>query len=170
MGLIGKTRTVLEMIKFEHSVFALPFALTGALLAVRGSGLDGRELAVKFAWIIVAMIAARSAAMAFNRVADAEIDALNPRSRMRAIPAGAVSKSFTWGFIAFWSGVFVLAAYLLNPLCLKLSPLALAIVFGYSYTKRFTALSHLALGLPSASRRPRPGSRCAARSTRRSSC
>ena len=147
MSLIGKTRTVLEMIKFEHSVFALPFALTGALLAVRGSGLDGGELAVKFAWIIVAMIAARSAAMAFNRVADAEIDALNPRSRMRAIPAGAVSKSFTWGFIAFWSGVFVLAAYLLNPLCLKLSPLALAIVFGYSYTKRFTALSHLALGL-----------------------
>ena len=137
MSLIGKTRTVLEMIKFEHSVFALPFALTGALLAVRGSGLDGRELAVKFAWIIVAMIAARSAAMAFNRVADAEIDALNPRSRMRAIPAGAVSKSFTWGFIAFWSGVFVLAAHLLNPLCLKLSPLALAIVFGYSYTKRF---------------------------------
>ncbi len=147
MSLIGKTRTVLEMIKFEHSVFALPFALTGALLAVRGSGLDGGELAVKFAWIIVAMIAARSAAMAFNRVADAEIDALNPRSRMRAIPAGAVSKSFTWGFIAFWSGVFVLAAHLLNPLCLKLSPLALAIVFGYSYTKRFTALSHLALGL-----------------------
>lgn len=146
MGLIGKTRTVLEMIKFEHSVFALPFALTGALLAVRGSGLDGGELAVKFAWIIVAMIAARSAAMAFNRVADAEIDALNPRSRMRAIPAGAVSKSFTWGFISFWSCVFVLAAYLLNPLCLKLSPLALAIVFGYSYTKRFTALSHLALG------------------------
>ncbi|MCY4585845.1 MAG: putative 4-hydroxybenzoate polyprenyltransferase [Bryobacterales bacterium] len=138
---------MLEMIKFEHSVFALPFALTGALLAVRGSGLDGGELAVKFAWIIVAMIAARSAAMAFNRVADAEIDALNPRSRMRAIPAGAVSKSFTWGFIAFWSGVFVLAAHLLNPLCLKLSPLALAIVFGYSYTKRFTALSHLALGL-----------------------
>ena len=79
MGLIGKTRTVLEMIKFEHSVFALPFALTGAMLAVRGSGLDGRDLTVKFAWIIVAMIAARSAAMAFNRVADAEIDALNPR-------------------------------------------------------------------------------------------
>ena len=147
LSLLGKTRTVLEMIKFEHSVFALPFALTGALLAVRGSGLDASELAGKFGWIIVAMIAARSAAMAFNRVADAEIDSLNPRSQMRAIPTGAVSKSFTWGFIAFWSGVFVLAAYMLNPLCLKLSPLALAIVLGYSYTKRFTALSHFALGL-----------------------
>ena len=146
MAVLSKTRTVLEMIKFEHSIFALPFALTGALLAVRGSGLGWSELAGKFAWIVVAMVAARSAAMAFNRVADADIDAINPRTRVRAIPAGTVSKGFTWGFILLWSGVFVLAAYMLNPLCLKLSPLALAIVLGYSYTKRFTALSHLVLG------------------------
>ena len=92
------------------------------------------------------MVAARSAAMAFNRVADADIDAINPRTRVRAIPAGTVSKGFTWGFILLWCGVFVLAAYMLNPLCLKLAPLALAIVLGYSYTKRFTALSHLVLG------------------------
>ena len=134
------------MIKFEHSVFALPFALTGALLAVRGSGLQWDELAGKFGWIVVAMVAARSAAMAFNRVADAEIDALNPRTRKREIPAGAVSRSFTWAFVAFWSGILLLAAYMLNPLCFKLAPLALAIVLGYSYTKRFTALSHLVLG------------------------
>ena len=134
------------MIKFEHSVFALPFALTGAILAVRGSGLGWSELAGKFAWIVAAMVAARSAAMAFNRVADADIDAINPRTSVRAIPAGAVSKSFTWAFITLWSGVFLLAAYMLNPLCLKLAPLALAIVLGYSYTKRFTALSHLVLG------------------------
>jgi len=146
MALLSKTRTVLEMIKFEHSVFALPFALTGALLAVRGSGLGWSELAGKFAWIVVAMVAARSAAMAFNRVADADIDAINLRTRIRAIPAGTVSKGFTWGFILLWSGVFVLAAYMLNPLCLKLSLVALAIVLGYSYTKRFTALSHLVLG------------------------
>jgi len=146
MAILSKTRTVLEMIKFEHSVFALPFALTGAMLAVRGSGLGWGELAVKFGWIIVAMVAARSAAMAFNRVADAEIDAINPRTRIRAIPAGTVSKGFTWGFIVFWIGVFLLAAYMLNPLCLKLAPLALAVILGYSYTKRFTALSHLVLG------------------------
>ena len=141
-----KLRTVLEMIKFEHSVFALPFALTGALLALREGGLEIASAAGKFAWIIVAMVAARSAAMAFNRVADAEIDARNPRTKMRAIPAGVLSKSFAWGFIIFWSGVLVVAAAMLNPLCLKLTPAALALVFGYSYTKRFTSLSHLVLG------------------------
>ena len=141
-----KLRTVLEMIKFEHSVFALPFALTGALLALREGGLELASAAGKFAWIIVAMVAARSAAMAFNRVADAEIDARNPRTKMRAIPAGVLSKSFAWGFIIFWSGVLVVAAAMLNPLCLKLAPAALAVVFGYSYTKRFTSLSHLVLG------------------------
>ncbi len=141
-----KLLTVLEMIKFEHSVFALPFALTGALLALRESGLEIASVAGKFAWIVVAMVAARSAAMAFNRVADAEIDARNPRTKMRAIPAGVLSKSFAWGFIIFWSGVLVVAAAMLNPLCLKLAPAALAVVFGYSYTKRFTSLSHLVLG------------------------
>ena len=147
MNFLGKLKTVLEMIKFEHSVFALPFALTGAVLAVRESGLPWAATAGKFGWIVLAMVAARSAAMAFNRVVDADIDALNPRTRVRAIPAGVVTKSFTWGFIVFWSGVLVLAAYMLNPLCFQLSPVALAVVLGYSYTKRFTALSHLVLGL-----------------------
>lgn len=142
----AKLRTVLEMIKFEHSIFALPFALTGALLAVRGTDLTAAQVAGKLAWIVVAMVAARSVAMAFNRIADAEIDAANPRTATRAIPAGAVSKSFTWGFIAFWSAVLFLAAYMLNPLCFRLAPLALAIVCAYSYTKRFTSLSHLVLG------------------------
>jgi 4-hydroxybenzoate polyprenyltransferase len=138
--------TVLEMIKFEHSIFALPFALTGALLAAHGSGLSWAELAAKLGWIVLAMVAARSAAMAFNRVADAEIDAANPRTKTRAIPAGILSKSFTWGFIVFWSLVLLAAAWMLNPLCLQLAPVALGVVFGYSYTKRFTALSHLVLG------------------------
>jgi 4-hydroxybenzoate polyprenyltransferase len=141
-----KIRTVLEMIKFEHSVFAPPFALTGALLAVRESGLELPAPWGKFGWIVVAMVAARSAAMAFNRVVDADIDARNQRTKVRAIPAGLVSKSFTWGFIVFWSALLLGAAYMLNPLCLKLAPAALLIVFGYSYTKRFTALSHLVLG------------------------
>ena len=146
MTFLHKLRTVLEMIKFEHSVFALPFALTGALLALRESGLDIASAGGKFVWIVVAMVAARSAAMAFNRVADAEIDARNPRTKMRAIPAGVLSKSFAWGFIVSWSGVLIVAAAMLNPLCLKLAPAALAVVFGYSYTKRFTSLSHLVLG------------------------
>lgn len=146
MPFVANIRTVLEMIKFEHSIFALPFALTGALLAANGSGLSWRELAIKLGWIIVAMVAARSAAMAFNRVADAEIDAANPRTKTRAIPAGVLSKSFTWGFIVFWSLVLFVAAWMLNPLCFQLAPVALAVVLGYSYTKRFTALSHLVLG------------------------
>lgn len=135
------------MIKFEHSIFALPFALTGALLAIRGSGLSGLEIAAKIGWIVVAMVAARSAAMAFNRVVDADIDARNPRTATRAIPAGQVSKGFTWGFIALWAAAFVFASAMLNPLCLMLSPVALLIVCGYSYTKRFTSMSHLVLGL-----------------------
>ena len=146
MTFSAKVRTLLEMIKFEHSLFALPFALTAALLAVRESGLELRPLWGKLGWIVAAMVAARSAAMAFNRVADAEIDARNPRTKARAIPAGLVSKGFTWGFIVFWSAVFFAAAYMLNPLCLKLAPAVLLIVFGYSYTKRFTVLSHLVLG------------------------
>jgi 4-hydroxybenzoate polyprenyltransferase len=147
MSLFRKIRVVLEMIKFEHSIFALPFALTAALLALRGTDLGAAEIAWTLLWIVVAMVAARSAAMAFNRVVDAGIDARNPRTKMRAIPAGQVSPAFTWGFIAFWSAVFVGAAAMLNPLCLKLSPVALAVVCGYSFTKRFTSLSHLVLGL-----------------------
>lgn len=134
------------MIKFEHSVFALPFALTGALLAWREAGFSREGMWLKLGWIVLAMVAARSAAMAFNRVLDADIDGRNPRTRMRHLPAGLLSRGFAWGFIAFWSAVFLYAARALNPLCFKLAPLALGIVMFYSYTKRFTALSHLVLG------------------------
>ena len=145
-GLVRQTGQVLEAIKFQHSIFALPFALTGALLALRGAKLESGEIAWKLGWIIVAMVAARSAAMAFNRLVDAPIDARNPRTSGRALPAGTLSKRFAAAFVALSSAAFVLAAAQLNPLCLKLSPLALAIALGYSFTKRFTALSHLVLG------------------------
>lgn len=144
--LVRQTGEVLEAIKFPHSVFALPFALTGALLALRGTGLDTAEVAWKLCWIVVAMVAARSAAMAFNRLIDASIDARNPRTAGRALPAGTLSKGFAAAFVALSSTVLVVAAAQLNPLCLKLSPLALAVALGYSYTKRFTVLSHLVLG------------------------
>ena len=136
----------LEMIKFEHSVFALPFAGVGALLAIRDAGYPA-GMAPKLLWIVIAMVAARSAAMAFNRLLDADIDGRNPRTRTRHIPAGMLSATFAWAFVAAASLVFLLAARLLNPLCLKLAPLALGTVFFYSFTKRFTALSHLVLGL-----------------------
>jgi 4-hydroxybenzoate polyprenyltransferase len=147
MAFFRKIQVVLEMIKFEHSVFALPFALTGALLALQENTLDSSQAWGKIAWITLAMISARSAAMALNRVVDADIDSRNPRTRMRAIPTKILAKSFVWGFIVFCLAAFVTSAAMLNPLCLKLAPLALAIMFGYSYTKRFTALSHLVLGL-----------------------
>ena len=134
----------LDMIKFEHSVFALPFALTGALLAIREGPVEG--IWWKLAWIVVAMVGARSAAMAFNRLVDAEIDSRNPRTRMRHIPAGLLSRGFGWVFVAGASAAFLLAAWALGPLCLRLAPVALAIVFLYSYTKRFTSFSHLVLG------------------------
>ena len=140
-GLLGKVRLTLEMIKFEHSVFALPFALTGAMLAVRGWP-TWRELL----WLIVAMVGARSAAMAFNRIADLKYDELNPRTQARALPKGELSVRFTAAFIAVSCGLLVLAAWELNPLAFKLSPVAIAIVLGYSYTKRFTLLSHIILG------------------------
>lgn len=139
-------RLTLEMIKFEHSVFALPFALTGALLAFRDSGYEAAGIGAKLAWIVVAMVGARSAAMAFNRLVDAAIDGRNPRTRMRQLPAGMLSRGFAWGFVAGSSAIFVLAAAALNSLCLMLSPLALGIVFAYSYTKRFTSFAHLVLG------------------------
>lgn len=146
-GLLTKIRLTLEMIKFEHSVFALPFALTGALLAIREDGFSTPNLAGKLGWIIAAMVAARSAAMTFNRILDTEIDARNPRTRSRHLPAGLLSRRFAWGFLVVAIAVFVAAAAALNPLCLKLAPVALAVVLGYSYTKRFTSLSHLVLGL-----------------------
>lgn len=141
-SLPAKVRTTLEMIKFEHSVFALPFALTGALLAVHGWPSWQAVL-----WIVVAMVAARSAAMTFNRIADVKIDARNPRTSRRALATGELSLSFAALFTAIACIVFVLAARALNPLAFKLSPVALALLLGYSYTKRFTWLSHLALGL-----------------------
>ncbi len=146
IGFWKRLLLTLEMIKFEHSVFALPFALTGALLAFREIHAPGRLLAVKLAWIVVAMVAARSAAMAFNRILDRDIDSKNPRTRSRHLPAGILTARFAWGFVAASILVFLLAARALNPLCLKLAPLALAVVFFYSFTKRFTSFSHLVLG------------------------
>jgi len=142
-----RLRLTLDMIKFEHSVFALPFALTGALLAFRQNGFGSPGIWRQLLWIVVAMVAARSAAMAFNRVIDAEIDARNPRTKTRHLPAGLLSPGFTWGFVVAASLLLFFAAFELNPLCLRLAPLALAIVFFYSYTKRFTTFSHLVLGL-----------------------
>jgi 4-hydroxybenzoate polyprenyltransferase len=144
--ILERLRLTLDMIKFEHSVFALPFALTGALLAFRAGGFSSADLWRTLLWIVVAMVGARSAAMAFNRLVDAEIDARNPRTRMRHLPAGLLGRRFAWLFVGAASLVFVVAAWQLNPLCLMLSPLALAVVFFYSFTKRFTALSHLVLG------------------------
>jgi 4-hydroxybenzoate polyprenyltransferase len=135
------------MIKFEHSVFALPFALTGALLAWRENSFAASGLGEKLLWILVAMVGARSAAMTFNRIVDAKIDARNPRTAMRHLPSGQLSLRFAWGFFAISSLAFVLAAARLNPLCLLLSPVALGIVLFYSYTKRFSSLAHLVLGV-----------------------
>ena len=129
------------MIKWEHSVFALPFALCGAMLAAGGIP-TGHQLL----WIVVAMVAARSAAMAFNRLADATIDAANPRTQMRALPAGTLSRQFVALFTLVACAVFVFAASRLNHLALLLSPVALAVLLSYSYTKRFTRWSHLVLG------------------------
>jgi 4-hydroxybenzoate polyprenyltransferase len=134
-------RVTLEMIKWEHSIFALPFALCGAMLAA-----GGLPVLRQLAWIIVAMISARSAAMAFNRVADAALDAANPRTRTRALPAGTLSPAFVTTFVVLSCAMFILAASQLNRLAFALSPVALAVVLLYSYTKRFTRWSHLVLG------------------------
>lgn len=142
-----RIRLTLEMIKFEHSVFALPFALTGALLAVREGGPEAAHLIYKFSLIVAAMVGARSAAMAFNRIVDAEIDGRNPRTRMRHLPSGLLSKPFAWGFVAASVLVFLLAAKGLNPMCFRLAPAAMAVIFFYSFTKRFTSFSHVVLGL-----------------------
>jgi 4-hydroxybenzoate polyprenyltransferase len=143
MGSLWKSTAVtLEMIKWEHSVFALPFALTGAVLAA-GGWPPVRVLG----WIVVCMVAARSAAMAFNRLADARLDAANPRTAMRALPAGTLTNGFVGGFVVVSVAVFVIGAAMLNPLTLKLAPVALAVVLAYSYMKRVTRWSHLVLGL-----------------------
>lgn len=137
-----KLKIILEMIKFEHTIFALPFAVMSAFIAA-----DGLPALAKFGWILVAMVGARSCAMAFNRLADAEIDAKNPRTAMRAIPAGLITKGTVWCFTVISAGLLVFAAWRLNPLAFALSPVAIVVVMGYSYTKRFTALSHFWLGL-----------------------
>ncbi len=141
-GLWSRTRTTLEMIKWEHSIFALPFALTAMLLAAHGL-----PPVRTIAWILAAMVAARSAAMAFNRWADAELDAKNPRTRGRAIPAGLLTRQFVLGFTLLAVVIFELAAAELNRLTLFLSPVVLLVLLGYSYLKRFTRWSHLGLGL-----------------------
>ena len=141
MPVFHNLRVTLEMIKWEHSIFALPFALCGAMLAA-----SGMPTAHQLFWIVVAMVAARSAAMAFNRLADAAIDAANPRTRTRALPGGQLSAGFVTTFIIVSCAIFILAAAQLNHLTLWLSPVALAVLLLYSYTKRFTRWSHLVLG------------------------
>ena len=140
---LGQVEAYGRMIRFSHSVFALPFALASVALA----GQLGRVTARQVLWIVVAMVAARSAAMGFNRLADQETDARNPRTAGRELPSAVLSRGEVWAFVVVSVAAFVLAAARLNPLCLALSPVALAIVLGYSYTKRFTAASHLVLGL-----------------------
>jgi 4-hydroxybenzoate polyprenyltransferase len=142
MGLFAKTRTTLEMIKWEHSIFALPFALTAVLLASHGA--PGWPT---LGWILVAMVTARSCAMAFNRWADADLDAANPRTSNRAIPTGLLSRQFLLGFTILMGLLFVVAAAELNRLTLYLAPFVLIVLLGYSYMKRLTRWSHLVLGL-----------------------
>src|SRR5712672_1207225 len=141
----NRVKTVLEMIKFEHSVFALPFALTGALLAARSTR-HGWPSLRQILWIVVAMVAARSAAMTMNRIADLRYDRENPRTKQRALATGALTLQFAWFFTAVAVVVFFVAAWQLNSLALKLAPLAIATLFFYSFTKRFTNWSHLFLG------------------------
>ena len=151
-----RTSTVLEMIKFQHTVFALPFAVVGALLAA-----DGVPEWSTLAWILLACVFARTAAMSFNRWADAALDARNPRTADRAIPAGRLSPGFVLAFAAAASVLFVASAAMLNPLAFALSPVALAVLLGYSYTKRFTWASAL---------RPRPGTWASRQSAHGSPC
>lgn len=141
----SRIRTILEMIKFEHSVFALPFALTGALLAARAKQ-HGWPTMRQILWIVIAMVAARSAAMTLNRIVDLRYDKENPRTKMRVLATGALSVSFAWIFTLAAVALFFVAAWQLNPLALKLAPVAMAILFFYSFTKRFTTWSHFFLG------------------------
>lgn len=141
-GVLHKIVVFMEMIKFSHTIFALPFALSGALLAA-----GGIPSAEKLFWIVIAMAGARTTAMGLNRLIDAEIDARNPRTASRAIPAGLISKGFTLGSILVSLALMLVAAARLNPLCLKLSPLAVFFLVLYSYCKRFTSLAHVVLGI-----------------------
>ncbi len=141
-GVFARLAIFLEMIKFSHTLFALPFALTGAILAARGLPSAGQIF-----WILVAMVGARTAAMGLNRLIDADIDAKNPRTATRAIPAGLLSKGSVALFIVISILLLLYAAYRLNPLCLKLAPVAIFFLVLYSYCKRFTALAHIVLGI-----------------------
>ena len=140
--MLRRLAIILEMIKFEHTLFALPFALTAALVAARGMPKWSQLL-----WLLAAMVGARSSAMTFNRIVDIEYDRRNPRTASRALPAGQVTTAQAWLFTLVTAGLLALAAWQLNLLALYLSPVALAVLWGYSYTKRFTRLSHLVLGL-----------------------
>jgi 4-hydroxybenzoate polyprenyltransferase len=148
MNILRRLRVVLEMIKFEHSIFALPFALIGALLAAHCVHPGGSVWPSwrQIGWILVAMVAARSFAMTVNRMVDLRFDRRNPRTAERALATGQLSVGFAWAFAAVAAAMLVISAWQLNRLALWLSPVALAILFFYSYTKRFTALSHLVLG------------------------
>lgn len=137
-----KLRTTLEMIKFEHTLFALPFAFLGAILAANGLPSWWQLL-----WITVAMFGARSAAMTFNRIVDRDIDAKNPRTANRELPSGKLPIGFAWVFLYVSIGLFLIASYSLNWLTFALSPVALLFVLGYSYAKRFTAFAHVILGI-----------------------
>lgn len=139
---MGTVRRYLDLIKFEHTIFAMPFAVMALLVAT-----DGRPPLGVLVWVLVAMVGARTAAMAFNRLVDRKLDAANPRTLDRHLPAGTVSVAGTAALVVVGAAVLVLAAARLNPLCLKLSPVALAVVLGYSYLKRVTPLAHLGLGL-----------------------
>jgi len=141
-GFFSKLQTTLSMIKFEHTLFALPFAFLGAIMAANGLPTWKQIL-----WITVAMVGARSAAMTFNRIVDREIDAKNPRTANRELPTGRLSLSFAWGFLYLSIAVFLVASYSLNWLTFALSPVALLFVLGYSYAKRYTAIAHLLLGI-----------------------
>lgn len=143
---LRKTRLTLEMIKFEHSVFALPFALTGALLAWRDANFDIPDWRWRLLWIVAAMVGARSAAMAFNRILDADIDARNQRTAARHLPAKLLTPRFAWGFTIASSLVFLVAAKALGPACFLLAPVVLTLLFFYSFCKRFTTWAHLVLG------------------------
>ena len=140
--MLQRLRTYLEMIRFAHTIFALPFAFMGAALAAGGIPPRGTLL-----WILLAMVGARSGAMGVNRLADRHLDRLNPRTQDRALPQGRISPIEAFLFVGGSFGLFLLAAWMLNPLCFALAPLAILIISGYSYTKRFTAFSHVILGL-----------------------
>src|SRR5215831_4591114 len=140
---MSRVRTYLSFVRFSHSVFALPFALAGALLAARHVAIMWPTVA----WILVAMVGARSAAMGFNRLVDARLDALNPRTANRELPRGAMKRTEAVAFVTTASAVFVFASWRLSPLCLMLAPVALAIVFWYSLAKRYTAYTQMFLGL-----------------------